>query len=68
MRTRYDSDMEVLKKGKDSLLQDCERYREVGWLSILIQQIFPVLGYLVVYSLSFRLFCSDCVVKSFLIA
>lgn len=43
MRTRYDSDIEVLKKGKDSLLQDCERYREVGWLSILIQQIFPVL-------------------------
>ena len=30
MKTQYDSDMEVLKKSNDSLLEDCERYREVG--------------------------------------
>jgi len=30
MKTQYDSDMEVLKKRYDSLLEDCERYREVG--------------------------------------
>lgn len=30
MKTQYDSDMEVLKKRNDSLLEDCERYREVG--------------------------------------
>ncbi len=33
MRTHYDSDMEALKKRNDSLLEDCERYRKVGWLS-----------------------------------
>jgi len=30
MKTQYDLDMEVLKKRNDSLLEDCERYREVG--------------------------------------
>ena len=30
MKTQYDSDIGVLKKTNDSLLEDCERYREVG--------------------------------------
>lgn len=43
MRTHYDSDMEALKKRNDSLLEDCERYREVSWLSFLMQGNFPAL-------------------------
>ena len=30
MKTQYDSDIDVLKKRNNSLLEDCERYREVG--------------------------------------
>lgn len=29
MKTQYDSDIDVLKKRNNSLLEDCERYREV---------------------------------------
>ncbi|XP_020612538.1 heat shock factor 2-binding protein-like [Orbicella faveolata] len=44
MKTQYDSDMEVLKKRYDSLLEDCERYREEKYglkcqLSELSQQM-----------------------------
>jgi len=30
MKAKFDLDMQVLKKRYDSLLEDCERYREVG--------------------------------------
>ena len=62
IKTQYDSDMEVLKKRNDSLLEDCERSREVGSCLLLVQRCFLSFRYLVGYSFHFKLCCSDCVV------
>ena len=53
MKTQYDSHTEVLKKRNDSLLEDCERHREVG-LCLLSMHVsfFLIFGYLIVYSLA----------------
>ena len=42
MRTHYESDMEVLKKQNNSLLEDCERYREVGWIYLTFTSVLMV--------------------------
>jgi len=55
MKTQYDSHTEVLKKRNDSLLEDCERHREVGLCLLSMQvsfHLFSSFGYLIVYSLA----------------
>ena len=50
MKTQYDSHKEMLKKRNDSLLEDCERHREVG-LCLLSMQVSFFLIFLLFYSI-----------------
>lgn len=46
MKTQYDSHTEVLKKRNDSLLEDCERHREVGFCLLSMQVSFFLIFWL----------------------